>query len=634
MSKRLAQRLALIGWDGADWKLIHPLLDRGLLPNLQALIERGAMGNLATMPPPVSPVLWTSIATGHTAERHGITGHMEPDPVLGKPRPVASSARSCKALWNILSQAGVRPVVVNLFASQPAEPICGAVVSNAFTMLPRMPQGEWPVPAGSIHPAGLEEEMAGLRVSPVELTGDDLRPFLPLLPRIDQEQDRRPMTLASNLARNITVHAAATWLMEHEPWEFLAVHYDTIADAARTFMPYHPPQRAGTPDADFELYRDVMQAVYCFQDMMLGRVMQLAGEETMFLLLSPPSSEGSETFLDWAGRRGPMIVSGPGVRRDELVFGAGVLDIAPTVLAVYGLPAGADMRGRVLAEAFESPVETARIPSWEDVAGECGMLPAANVDSGEEAALVQQLIALGYEEPRDEGLDRQMEAVRYQREFVLARTHLYAGRFEQAIPMLEKLALEKAEVGYFPLYLAQAYCEAGRLDDCRAVLAPLLASSADQPLAHVLCGNLALAEGDPERGLDHLLRAEQSSPVPVPEVNLLIGRVYLSMKRWEDAERLFCSVLALDDGCAPAHAGLAQALLGRGANEQAAEAAMDAIGRRFEDAASHYALGAALARMGQPEQATRTFEACLKLCPGMPAALAALEALRRPRACA
>ncbi len=123
-------------------------------------------------------------------------------------------------------------------------------------------------------------------MSPAGLTGDDLRPFMPLLRRIDQTQDRRPLILAGILADNISVHATATWLMEHEPWDLLAVYYDTIDHAGHIFMPFHPPQREGIPDADFELYKDVMNGVYCFQNMMLGRVMQLAGEDTVFLLLS------------------------------------------------------------------------------------------------------------------------------------------------------------------------------------------------------------------------------------------------------------------------------------------------------------------------------------------------------------
>jgi Flp pilus assembly protein TadD len=632
MSDRPPRRVALIGWDSADWKIIHPLLDRGLLPNLQSLVERGVMGNLATLAPPLSPVLWTSVLTGHTAERHGVTGFMEPDPVVGRLRPVASTARKSKALWNILSQSGLRSVAVNWFASHPAEPVRGAVVSNAFPTLPYMPGGEWPLPAGSIHPAALEEELACLRVSPADLAGDDLLPFLPLLAKIDQDQDRRPLTLASILARNISVHAAATWLIEHQPWEFLAIYYDAIADAGRTFMRYHSPPLEGAAEPDFDLYRDVMNGVYCFQDMMLGRLMHLAGDDTVFVLLSAAGSQPADPSADWIANHGVIVVSGPGIRRDELVFGARVLDIAPTLLALCGLPPGEDMRGRVLSEAFEDPMEQARIASWEDVPGDCGTLSHPDPDDGDEARLVDQLTALGYVEPHDEKLARQLDMARLQSDFVLARTHLFTGRFEEAIPILENLVRDKAEISYLRLFLAQAYYEAGRLDECRATLDPIL-ESADQPMVDTLRGNLALARGDLDRALDHLQRAERSNTRPIPAVRLAIGRVYLSMKHWNDGERLFRSVVDLDSACAAAHAGLAQALLGTGANEEAAESAMEAIGLRFEDAASHYALGAALARLGRREQAIRAFRTCLKLSPGLPEAAAALSALGGPAAC-
>ena len=125
-------KVLLIGWDAADWEHITPLLEEGLMPTLDAFINRGVMGNLATLQPILSPMLWNSVATGKLADKHGIHGFVEPDPVNGGARPYTSTSRKCKALWNILSQSGLRSNVVGWWASHPAEPINGTVVTNAF----------------------------------------------------------------------------------------------------------------------------------------------------------------------------------------------------------------------------------------------------------------------------------------------------------------------------------------------------------------------------------------------------------------------------------------------------------------------------------------------------------------------
>ena len=39
------QKVLLIGWDAADWEHITPLLEEGLMPTLDTLINRGVMGN-------------------------------------------------------------------------------------------------------------------------------------------------------------------------------------------------------------------------------------------------------------------------------------------------------------------------------------------------------------------------------------------------------------------------------------------------------------------------------------------------------------------------------------------------------------------------------------------------------------
>ena len=99
-------RVLLIGWDAADWKLIRPLLQAGELPTLARLMADGVHGNLATVYPVLSPMVWTSIATGKRAYKHGIHGFSEPLPNGSGVRPITTLSRKSKAVWNILNQTG------------------------------------------------------------------------------------------------------------------------------------------------------------------------------------------------------------------------------------------------------------------------------------------------------------------------------------------------------------------------------------------------------------------------------------------------------------------------------------------------------------------------------------------------
>jgi hypothetical protein len=375
MPERLARKLLLVGWDAADWKVITPLLDAGELPCLERIINQGVMGNLTTLTPILSPMLWTSIATGKRANKHGIHGFVEPDPHSGRLRPVASTSRRVKALWNILSQEGLRSHAVAWFASHPAEPINGVCVSNLYHHAVAAHGQPWPLQPGTIHPLRLEETLARLRVHPGDLLGAHLLPFVPKAAQIDQDKDNRLVALAGILAECGTVHAAATWILEHEPWDFLAVYYDGIDHVGHGFMAYYPPRMEQVSEPDFELYKDVVHGMYRFHDMMLERLLELAGPETTVLLVSDhgfhcdhlrpqvPSRFKPEIRAEWHRPLGILCMAGPRIKRDELIHGASLLDITPTVLTLFGLPVGDDMEGRPLLEAFTKAVTPPTSPA-------------------------------------------------------------------------------------------------------------------------------------------------------------------------------------------------------------------------------------------------------------------------------
>src|SRR5271165_4533672 len=150
-------KVLLVGWDAADWKVIRPLIDAGKMPNVRRLVENGVTGQIATLHPPLSPMLWTSIATGKRPFKHGILGFSEPTPDGRGVQPVTNLSRKSKALWNILNQNRLRSVVIGWWPSHPAEPIDGVMVSDQYTRAGEL------LPC-TVHPPELAETLAGLSV--------------------------------------------------------------------------------------------------------------------------------------------------------------------------------------------------------------------------------------------------------------------------------------------------------------------------------------------------------------------------------------------------------------------------------------------------------------------------------------
>jgi len=273
-------RVLLIGWDAADWQMIHPLLDSGLMPSLQRLIEGGVMGNLSTLSPMLSPILWTSIATGKRAYAHGVRGFIEPLPDGSGVRPVGTRTRRAKALWNIASQSDRTSLVCAWQASHPAEPIRGAMVSNLFFIPPpNATPDSWPVPEGSVEPHESSDELAELRVHPLEIEAPPLQQLIPRAGELDQNDPlvrNRLHFLRQRLAEVISIHAVATELLEKKHWDFGAIYYEGIDQVGHEFMQFHPPRLPDIPERDFEFYREVMTGIYRFHDLMLGRLVELA----------------------------------------------------------------------------------------------------------------------------------------------------------------------------------------------------------------------------------------------------------------------------------------------------------------------------------------------------------------------
>jgi predicted AlkP superfamily phosphohydrolase/phosphomutase/tetratricopeptide (TPR) repeat protein len=687
MPEPLAKKVLLIGWDAADWKVINPLLDQGLMPTLDNFINHGVMGNLATLRPILSPMLWNSIATGKRANKHGIHGFMEPDTQSGGIRPVSSTSRKVKALWNILTQRGFKTHVVGWFAGHPAEPINGISVSDLYQYATAPQDQPWPLPPGAVHPESLRDTFADLRMHPGDVTEAAILPWIPRAGEIDQEKDKHLMSFAKILAENCSIHNAATWILQNEPWDFMAVYYNGIDHFCHGFMHYYPPRMEGVPEDQFEMYKDVVNGGYRFHDMMLQTLLELAGPDATVLLVSDhgfhsdhlrPRSIPAEPAGPAAQHRpfGIFCMKGQHVQQDERIYGATLLDVAPTILTCFGLPVGGDMDGRVLVQAFEEPPEITRIPSWEQEPGECGMHPRdLRMDPAAAQAILQQFVALGYIQPPSENQSKAVASAVREANYNLARDYLDCGHPNDALPLLEDLAKNDPRQTRFQMHLAQCYLALSRREAAKQILETLITADLTppeawdakgeqpsatapaeltpqmatpevapaetkaqetatlqdkqpnpRPWADLLMGVIHFEEGDMEAALASLLKAENSDP-RLPNLHLRIGETYLRQKRTDDAGRAFQQALDIDGDSPKAHLGLAMVHLRQHQNEEAAEQALLAVGLQHFLPLGHFYLGVALAKLGHRQRAMLAFETCLSMLPGLVAAHRWLAAL-------
>lgn len=142
-------RVLVVGWDGATWDLIDPLLAQGRMPHLARLLERGSQAVLDSTVVPISSAAWVGAVTGRDPAHSGVYGFFEPIP--GTYDVTLISARSIRAtpIWRTLSRRGGRSLVVGVPVTWPPEPIEGVLVSGMLA--PR--DSVW------THPAALTERL-------------------------------------------------------------------------------------------------------------------------------------------------------------------------------------------------------------------------------------------------------------------------------------------------------------------------------------------------------------------------------------------------------------------------------------------------------------------------------------------
>jgi len=353
------------------------------LPNLAALVDKGARAGLSSFQPAMTPVVWTTFATGRSWRAHGVrspnvwkvlgTAHplalrgLAAWPLLhllsrkapflvGTPREVQSSDVRRRTFWEVAAQAGLRTAVVGWPVTHPAlappgsEPLKLAS-DRAFS-------GAAPDLAEAVFPPAMKAATAAI-LSPERTAAfeAEARAVLDSAPEPGShltEDERR--FLERGLVRFLRrISLLFEWIQAGET-DLFVLYDPLLAECAHAgrFLP------SGEPSPALEAIRPELLAVY---DNVLGT---LLGSELRF-------GDGKTNVVLVGGSGGVFLAAGPAIAPRVELDEVSPLDFVPTLLTCQDLPAAQDLPGKVL-EAMIAPgflashprrtVETYEVPGW------------------------------------------------------------------------------------------------------------------------------------------------------------------------------------------------------------------------------------------------------------------------------
>ncbi|HEY3176184.1 MAG TPA: alkaline phosphatase family protein [Candidatus Polarisedimenticolia bacterium] len=583
----------VIGIDSADWDLMTPMMEAGALPNLKALRDRGAWGTLRSMKPTLSPILWTTIATGRPPEEHGVIDFLMKDPATGAEVPISRFFRKVKALWNIASDLDLSNLTVAWWATWPAEEVAGQMITDrvAYSLFDLSSDDRQ---IGNVYPESLAREVLDLRVEEDEIGYEDLRAIADVPPaEFDRarlligslEGYRDPIThLIRILASTQTYHRIATTLVARNRPGLALVYYEGLDEVNHRFAHLMPPAMKlarGTPAPLAAACAGAVSGFYRLQDRMVGDLVEAAGPDAVILVMSdhgfangaerpidaPPDIEGKPGL--WHTLDGVFIAAGPPIAPGRLAGPLTLLDVAPTVLALLGLPKAGDMPGRALTEIVRPGLlprtQEIQVASYDEI-GAPLQVPGAGGASAHDSEMIAKLAALGYIQSgpgpgSDTGtptyhvnagriflsknqLDRAQQEFDRARELApgfdqpllgLAQVQMMRGRPAEAIPLLEE-ALRASRDPQPALFTRAAlvYMRAGRLPEGIAFLGSLRLTGAPEAFRLTALGMLRERTGDAEGAL----AAYRGALAIEPAISRALQGAYQIMKRKGDLEEL------------------------------------------------------------------------------------------------
>lgn len=279
-------QMLVLGWDGATFSQIDPLIEAGRLPNIEQLRNQGSSSVLRSMEPMFSPLLWTTMATGKTPENHGVQGFSVHATDVKTPR-----------FWDLVAESGGGVGIYKWLVTYPPRMLQGFMVPAWLA-----PEAvTWPAELAVVKEIELsnrlERKGVQARRSPFALLKDGIRQGFRWSTVLSSAQwkvrerrglkdprDRRVALERLRVQMDRDVFIAASARMDPKLLTLTLYATDSLS---HRFWKFHEPEAfSDVSPADVARFGEVIPEAYEQADEVLGELMEAVGEQATVVLLS------------------------------------------------------------------------------------------------------------------------------------------------------------------------------------------------------------------------------------------------------------------------------------------------------------------------------------------------------------
>ncbi len=286
----MGSRVLVVGFDGATFQVIRPLLEQGKLPNFRKIMEGGISGELLSVPNMISAAAWTSFATGKNPGKHGIFEFYERLPGAYQVRFLNAADRHAKSLWRLLSDQGLRVGVINVPMTYPCEKVNGFLIGGFEAPGVKSPHFSYP---DGLY-AELVQQCGGYILEP-GITSDIMA----------GREDRVLGKLRESIAFR---QASVLYLMQKQPWDFFSVVFRETDSAQHCCWKYYDTTSPHYEREQADQYGDIIPTVYQRLDEALGALLKKVDNDTLVLVVSDHGfgfrQYGNACLNDWLENEG------------------------------------------------------------------------------------------------------------------------------------------------------------------------------------------------------------------------------------------------------------------------------------------------------------------------------------------